>query len=182
MRREQLETAPDAASAWPDQIYDLLKEHGIRQVALVPDAGHARLIRRCLADNDMRVVPLTTEEEGIAMLFGAWLGGEKGVLLMQSSSVGNCINMLSVAIAHRTPCPMIVTMRGDFGEFNPFQVPMGNATQTVLEAMGTLVKRADAPEDVAPTVDATLRLAFNTYRPTATLIGQRVIGAKTFGK
>ena len=101
---------------------------------------------------------------------------------MQSSGVGNCINMLSVPIAHRTPCPMIVTMRGDYGEFNPFQVPMGNATQTVLEAMGTLVKRADTPEDVAPTVDATLRMAFNTYRPTATLIGQRVLGAKTFGK
>ena len=179
MQREQ----PDAAAEdWPDRIYALLKEHGIRQVALVPDAGHSRLIKRCLADNDMRVVTLTTEEEGIGMLFGAWLGGEKGVLLMQSSGVGNCINMLSVPIAHRTPLPMIVTMRGDYGEFNPFQVPMGNATQQVLEAMGTLVKRADAPEDVAPTVNATLRMAFNTYRPTATLIGQRVIGAKTFGK
>jgi sulfopyruvate decarboxylase alpha subunit len=179
---KQLETAPDAAADWPDQIYALLKEHGIRQVALVPDAGHSRLIKRCLADNDMKVVTLTTEEEGVAMLFGAWLGGEKGVLLMQSSGVGNCINMLSVPIAHRTPCPMIVTMRGDYGEFNPFQVPMGNATQAVLEAMGTLVKRADTPEDIAPTVNATLRMAFNTYRPTATLIGQRVIGAKTFGK
>jgi sulfopyruvate decarboxylase alpha subunit len=179
MQREQ----PDAAAEdWPDRIYALLKEHGIRQVALVPDAGHSRLIKLCLADNGMAVVPLTTEEEGVAMLFGTWLGGEKGVLLMQSSGVGNCVNMLSVAVAHRTPCPMIVTMRGDFGEFNPFQVPMGRATKTVLEAMGTLVQRADAPEDVAPTVDATLRLAFNTYRPTATLIGQRVIGAKTFGK
>ena len=175
-------TAEAPGPAWPDQIYDLLKEHGIRQVALVPDAGHSRLIRRCLADNDMKVVSLTTEEEGIAMLFGAWLGGEKGVLLMQSSGVGNCINMLSVAVAHRTPCPMIVTMRGDFGEFNPFQIPMGQATPTVLEAMGTLVNRADTEEDVAPTVNATLRFAFNTYRPSATLIGQRVIGAKTFGK
>ena len=182
MQREELEMAPDAADAWPDQIYDLLKEHDIRQVALVPDAGHSRLIKRCLADNDMKVVTLTTEEEGIGLIFGAWLGGEKGVLLMQSSGVGNCINMLSVPIAHRTPLPMIVTMRGDYGEFNPFQVPMGNATQQVLEAMGTLVKRADSPEDVAPTVNATLRMAFNTYRPTATLIGQRVIGAKTFGK
>jgi sulfopyruvate decarboxylase alpha subunit len=182
MQREQLESAPTAAEAWPDQIYDLLKQHGVRQVGLVPDAGHARLIKRCLADNDMKVVSLTTEEEGVALAFGAWLGGEKSVLLMQSSGVGNIINMLSVAIAHRTPCPIIVTMRGDFGEFNPFQVPMGNATQACLEAMGTLVKRADRPEDVADTVNATLRLAFNTYRPTATLLGQRLLGAKTFGK
>ena len=93
-QREELEMAPDAAEAWPDGIYDLLKRHGVRQVALVPDAGHSRLIRRCLADNGMRVVTLTTEEEGIAQLFGAWLGGQKGVLLMQSSGVGNCVNML----------------------------------------------------------------------------------------
>jgi sulfopyruvate decarboxylase alpha subunit len=182
MQREQLESAPDAAADWPDQIYTLLKQHNVRQVALVPDAGHARLIKRCLADNDLKVVPLTTEEEGIALAFGAWLGGERSVVLMQSSGVGNVINMLSVVIAHRTPCPMLVTMRGDFGEFNPFQVPMGNATQTVLEAMGTLVKRANRPEDVADTVNSTLRLAYNTYRPTATLIGQRVLGAKTFGR
>ena len=182
MTGKTMESAPDAAADWPDQLFDLLKAQNIKQVALVPDAGHARLIRRCEADNDIRVITLTTEEEGIGLLFGAWLGGQKGVLLMQSSGVGNCINMLSVPIAHRTPLPMIVTMRGDYGEFNPFQVPMGNATQTVLEAMGTLVKRADRPEDVVPTVEATLRLAFNTYRPTATLIGQRVLGAKTFGR
>ena len=167
---------------WPDELHALLKQHGIRQVALVPDAGHARLIRLCLADSAMEVVSLTTEEEGVALLLGAWLGGDKGVLLMQSSGVGNCVNMLSLSVLHRTPLPMIVTMRGDFGEFNPAQVPMGNATQPVLEAMGALVRRADRAEDVAPTVDATIRLAFNTYRPSATLIGQRVLGAKTFGK
>jgi sulfopyruvate decarboxylase alpha subunit len=182
MDRAAHDTRLESAADWPDQIYDLLKSHGIRQVALVPDAGHARLIRRCSADAAMTVVTLTTEEEGVAMLFGAWLGGDKGVLLMQSSGVGNCVNMLSLSILHRTPIAMIVTMRGDFGEFNPAQVPMGSATQAVLEAMGTLVRRADTPEDVAPTVDATIRMAFNTYRPTATLIGQRVIGAKTFGK
>jgi sulfopyruvate decarboxylase alpha subunit len=168
--------------AWPDELYELLKQHSIRQVALVPDAGHSRLIRRCLADNTMRVVTLTTEEEGVAMLCGAWMGGDKGVLLMQSSGVGNCVNMLSLAVLHRTPLAMLVTMRGDFGEFNPAQVPMGQATQAVLEAMGTLVHRADRADDVVPTADATLRLAFNTYRPAATLIGQRVLGAKTFGK
>ena len=176
-----MDTHGTEQAAWPDALYDLLQAHGIRQVALVPDAGHARLIRRCLGDPAMQVVTLTTEEEGIALLFGAWLGGDKGVLLMQSSGVGNCINMLSLAVTHRTPLPMIVTMRGDWGEFNPAQVPMGQATQPVLEAMGTLVRRADRAEDVAPTADAMLRLAFNTGRPTATLIGQRVLGAKTFG-
>jgi sulfopyruvate decarboxylase alpha subunit len=172
----------DIATIWPEQIFDLFKRHDISQVALVPDAGHARLIRLCEADNAIEVVSLTSEQEGVALMAGAWLGGAKSVLLMQSSGVGNCINMLSLATNHRTPMPMIVTMRGDFGEFNPAQMPMGQATQAVLEAMGTVVHRADRPEDVAPTVDATLRLAFNTMRPTATLIGQRVLGAKTFSR
>ena len=167
--------------AWPDDLFALLQKHRIRQVALVPDAGHSRLIRRCLDEPGMRVVTLTTEEEGVAMLTGAWMGGEKGVLLMQSSGVGNCINMLSLPVLHRTPLAMIVTMRGDFGEFNPAQIPMGAATQAVLEAMGTMVRRADTEADIVPTADATIRLAFNTFRPTATLIGQRVLGAKTFG-
>ena len=171
-----------AEPTWPDALFAILKAHRIRQVALVPDAGHTALIRLCLADADMRVVTLTTEEEGVAMLVGAWMGGDKGVLLMQSSGVGNCINMLSLPLMHRTPLAMIITMRGDFGEFNPAQIPMGQATRSVLEAMGTMVHRADAAEDVAPTVDATLRLAFNTFRPAATLIGQRLLGAKTFGK
>lgn len=173
---------PENAADWPDTVYDLLKSYNIKQVALVPDAGHSRLIKRCLADNAMRVITLTTEEEGVALMAGAWLGGQRAVLLMQSSGVGNCINMLSLATLHRTPMPMLVTMRGDFGEFNPAQVPMGQATQPVLEAMGTLVNRADTPADIGPCVEATLKFAFNTYRATATLIGQRVIGAKTFGK
>ncbi|MBS7810142.1 thiamine pyrophosphate-binding protein [Roseococcus pinisoli] len=177
-----IESAPNAAADWPDRIYDLLKQYNVRQVALVPDAGHSRLIKRCLADNELRVVTLTTEEEGVALMQGAWLGGQRSVLLMQSSGVGNCINMLSLSSIHRTPMPMIITMRGDFGEFNPAQIAMGQATQTVLEAMGTLVHRADRAEDVAETVEATLKLAYNTFRPTATLIGQRVLGAKTFGK
>ncbi len=169
------------AEHWPDELYEVLKRHGITQVAVVPDAGHTRLIRRCLADEAMTVVTLTTEEEGVAMLCGSWMGGARGVLLMQSSGVGNCVNMLSLPALHRTPLAMLVTMRGDWGEFNPAQVPMGQATQGVLEAMGALVRRADRAEDVMPTADATLRLAFNTFRATATLIGQRVLGAKTFG-
>ena len=168
------------AASWPDELFARLKAAKIRQVAVVPDAGHSRLITLCEDDSEMVVVRLTTEEEGIALLGGAWLGGQKGVLLLQSSGVGNCINMLSLPNGCQFPMPMIVTMRGDFGEFNPMQVWMGQATQTVLEAMNVIVRRADRPEDVVDTVQATLDIAFNTWRPTAALIGQRVLGAKNF--
>ena len=171
-----------AESSWPDEVHALLKAAGVRQVAIVPDAGHARLIRLCEKDKAMRVVRLTTEEEGVALLAGAWLGGEKGVLLMQSSGVGNCINMLTLPLACQFPLLMLVTMRGDHGEFNPAQIPMGNATQSVLEALGVIVKRADAAWDVPEMASGALRLAYQTYRPVALLIGQSVLGAKDFRK
>jgi sulfopyruvate decarboxylase alpha subunit len=151
-------------------------------VAIVPDAGHAQLIRLCEADTSMRVVRLTSEEQGVALLAGAWLGGEKGVLLMQSSGVGNCINMLSLGTTCQFPLVMLVTMRGDFGEFNPSQVPMGNAVPPVLEAMGVIVRHADSAEEVAAQVSGALRMAYNTARPIAVLIGQELLGAKDFRK
>ncbi len=166
---------------WSQQLYEALNRQGVKQVSVVPDAGHARLIRFCEADRNMTLVRLTSEEEGVALAVGAWLGGERSVLLMQSSGVGNCVNMLSMLNVCQVPLPMLITMRGDWAEFNPWQVPMGRATQGVLEQMGTLVSRADRVEDLAPLAEGTLRIAFSTLRPAALLIGQRLIGAKTFG-
>ena len=171
-----------APPEWSHQLYDTLKQQHVAQVCIVPDAGHATLIRLCEKDPDLKLVRLTTEEEGVALAVGAWLGGEKSVLLMQSSGVGNCINMLSMLTVCQVPLPMIITMRGDWAEFNPWQVPMGRATPKVLEEMGALVTRADHADEVAPLAEGTLRIAFNTLRPAALLIGQRLLGAKTFGK
>jgi sulfopyruvate decarboxylase alpha subunit len=165
---------------WPQAVFDILTDLDVRQVAIVPDAGHSRLIRLCEDDARKRVVTLTTEEEGVALLAGAWLGGEKGVLLLQSSGVGNCINMLSLMQTCQLPLLMLVTMRGEWGEFNPWQVPMGQGTQPALNAMGVIVHRADEPHLVAPAVLGAANLAFNTCRAVAVLIGQSVLGAKNF--
>ena len=170
------------SSAWPEQIFQELKAAGIRQVAYVPDAGHSHLIRLCHAHSGMRTVSLTTEEEGVAMLAGAWLGGDRGVLLMQSSGVGNCINMLSLNQECRIPLLALVTMRGEWGEFNSWQIPMGQSTQAALETAGVYVYRVDAAVDVAGTVRAGAMLAFQTCRAVAVLIGQRIIGTKNFNK
>lgn len=168
--------------AWPDRLYDEFKSLGIRQVAYVPDAGHSHLIQRCNADPDMHSVSLTTEEEGVAMMAGAWLGGDRGALLMQSSGVGNCINMLSLQQECRIPLFMLVTMRGEWGEFNSWQVAMGRSTQAVLEAAGVIVYRADTPDAVADTARAGASMAFQTGRSVAVLIAQQVIGSKSFRK
>src|SRR3982751_4676622 len=135
---------------WADEIHHELKQAGVRLVGYVPDAGHKRLIELCQSDRSMRAVPLTTEEEGIGLAAGAWLGGEKSVLLMQSSGVGNLINVLGMVKVCRFPLVLLVTMRGEQGEFNPWQVPMGENTARVLETMGVAVRQAGEAETVAP--------------------------------
>jgi sulfopyruvate decarboxylase alpha subunit len=170
------------AAAWPDAIYAALLGAGVKQVAYVPDAGHRRLIELAHANADLTTVVLTSEQEGIGLLVGAHLGGEKGVLLLQSSGVGNCINALALPAECRVPLLMLVTMRGEWGEFNPWQVPMGQATPATLEAMGVIVLRADDADRIVETVRAGAGLAFDSGRMVAVLIGQRAIGAKVFRK
>lgn len=166
--------------SWPDLIHRVFRDQRMRQVAYVPDFGHARLIELVRADRRLRAVPLTTEEEGVALATGAWLGGERSVLLLQSSGVGNCINMLGMIQECRIPLLMLVTMRGQWGEFNPWQVPMAQATIPSLTAMGVVVQPVDHAGEIAETVAAAGRLAFNTCRAVAVLISQRVVGAKEF--
>ncbi len=174
--------APVNAPVWPDRIFAALQRAGIRQVGYVPDAGHSRLIECCRADDKMHAVALTTEEEGVALAAGAWLGGDRCVLLMQSSGVGNCINMLSLIRTCKFPMLMLVTMRGEWEEFNPWQVPMGAIVEPVLKLCDAEVYRARKPEEVAPTVERALEQAFGGGRIVAMLLSQELIGKKVWVK
>jgi len=167
-----------AAPVWPSELYRLLKAAAVRQVSYVPDAGHARLIDLFEADPEVISNVLTTEEEGIAIAAGAWLGGLRSVLLLQSSGVGNCINMLALATISRFPLLMLVTMRGEWAEFNPWQVPMGQATEPALNAIGVRTFRADTPNDLLEITAAAATLAFDSDQQVAVLLSQRMLGAK----
>ena len=169
-----------AAINWHQDIFDVLRAQDISLVAHVPDAGHTPLIKMCEAQNDIDVVTLTTEQDGVGLLCGAWAGGRKGVLLMQSSGVGNCINALALPVICRIPFLTIVSMRGEWGEFIPWQVPMGQGTPKALEAMDVRLFRADARQEVGETVEAAANFAFNTRQSAAVLLSQKMIGAKQF--
>lgn len=165
---------------WSEEVHRIMQEQNVGQVAYVPDTGLKHVIELVVADKKMRAVPLTTEEEGVALATGAWLAGQRSVMLLQSSGVGNCINMLGMAIECRIPLLMLVTMRGQWGEFNPWQMPMAQATAAVLTAMGVIVQPVERADDVAETFAAAGRLAFNTNRVVAVQVAQRVVGAKEF--
>lgn len=173
-------TMEPPGASWPADLHRVLKTAGVRHMSFVPDAGHAALIRLMSDDPDVTTTVLTTEEEGIAIAAGAWLGGGRSVVLMQSSGVGNCINMLSLPVMGRFPLLMLVTMRGEWAEFNPWQVPMSRGTQPSLEAMGITVLRAGTAMDLVETVESAAALAFAADQQVAVLIGQRLLGRKVW--
>jgi sulfopyruvate decarboxylase alpha subunit len=165
---------------WPAELHGVLRRAGVGLVSYVPDAGHTALISLCGADANIVTNVLTTEEEGVAISTGAWLGGTRSAILMQSSGVGNCINMLSLPISARVPLLMLVTMRGEWAEFNPWQNPMGQATQASLEAIGVTVLRADTAIDVIDTVEQATTMVYDGDQQIAVLIGQRLLGKKNW--
>jgi sulfopyruvate decarboxylase alpha subunit len=176
--RPPLHSPADIATSWPDAIYAHFRRVGVRQVGYVPDAGHSRLITLCQNDPHITDVVLTTEEEGVGLVAGAALGGQHAALLMQSSGVGNCVNMFSLLRNCGFPCIALVTMRGEFGEFNPWQVPMGTITEEVLRLCGFLTYRVESADAVDEIVGAGCDMAFNGDLAVAVLLSQRLIGPK----
>lgn len=173
---------PAEASPWADIIYDALIAADVGHMSYVPDAGHARLIELLRTTSGFTSNVLTTEEEGIAIAAGAWAGGQRSVLLMQSSGVGNCINMLSLISNCRMPFLTVVTMRGEWAEFNPWQVAMGRATPQALEIMGVRVIRVDRLEDLADAMSSALTMAFDSNQAIAVLLSQKLLGRKSWVK
>lgn len=167
---------------WSADIFAAMKARDINTVATIPDGGLTSLLKMVGADKDMRLVTLSTEEEGIGVVTGQWLGGKRAMIAMQSSGVGNCINALGIPVTMRAPCLMLVTMRGQWGEFNPWQVPMGRATQTVLEAVGVRCFPVEHADEIGETFVAAADIAFHGNLSAAVLVSQRVIGAKGFGQ
>ena len=167
-------------TVWTDDMYRILREWDVTQFSYVPDAGHTVLINRSLEDPEVHSVPLTTEEEGVAMLAGAHLGGARGVVMMQSSGVGNCVNMFSFVQNGQFPMLLLISMRGDFGEGNPWQMPMGQACQTILETCGFICMRVEQADDVAPSLQAACTMVYQAGQAVAILLTQRLLGAKAF--
>ncbi len=165
-------------SDWREHVFDAFERAGVEVFCYLPDAGLDSFIRRANAGNADRAIMLTTEEEGVGICCGSWLGGKRAVLMIQSSGVGNCINTFSLVTNCRFPFFVLVTMRGEFGEGNPWQIPMGSTTQEMLELAGFTVFRATHPEDALAMVSEGLKMAWRSDAAVAVLLSQRLVGAK----
>ena len=169
-------------SNWSEDVLRAMRARKIATVCTIPDGGLTQLLKLIEASKSANLVTLSTEQEGIGIATGCWLAGARAMVAMQSSGVGNCINALGLPAAFRAPCLLLVTMRGQWGEFNPWQVPMGQAVRPALEAVGVKCYFVDKPEEVGETFAAAADFAFNSRVSAAVLISQRVIGAKGFGQ
>lgn len=165
---------------WSRALFKQFKDSGIRLFTYIPDAGNARLAVLAEEDNETRLVLLTTEEEGVAMAAGADLVGEKSVLMMQSSGLGNCPNFLSFVKGGGFPVLMMISMRGDYGEQNPWQYPMGQAVDQILDAMGVLKFRVDRLEDLEAAATAAINATWCGGGSAALILSQKFLGAKPF--
>lgn len=160
---------------WSGMLYGRLRQGGIRYFVHVPDSPLSRLISLAGADAEAILLPATREEEGVGIAVGVHLGGGRAAVLMQTSGLGNTLNALaSLAIPYRIPLLMVISVRGEPGEWNAAQVPMGRATRPVLEALGlphaTLTAAGEIPELVPPLTD----VAFRTRTPAALLLSKRL--------
>jgi len=174
--------ADQAVRPWQRDIHRIFKSAGITHISYVPDGGHKGLINLCVADPDITTSILTSEQEGVGLAAGLWLGGVRSVLLMQSSGVGNCVNLFTLAENCRIPLVLLITMRGEIAEFNPWQVPMGRRVAPVLELMGFDVFHAATAEAVGELVAGGIDQAFHARRAVAVLLSQRLIGRKNWEK
>ncbi len=165
---------------WSQALFRQLKDAGVELFTYIPDAGNARLAELAEEDNETRLVLLTTEEEGVAMAAGADLVDKKAILMMQSSGVGNCPNFLSFCKGGNFPCLMMVSMRGDYGEQNPWQYPMGQAAVPILEAMGVLVFMVERRDELEGAATAAINAAFHNNQGAALVLSQKFLGAKAF--
>ena len=162
--------------AWASAVCEGVYRAGIRDVVYVPDNPLSHLLCAFAgARRDVRLVLATREEEAFGIAAGLYLGGRKAGVMLQSSGLGNSLNAItSLLIPYQIPVLMIVSMRGDAGEWNAAQVPMGRAVRAILDAIGVAHSTVETTGAAADTVRLAADTAFGTRIAGACLLPRRV--------
>jgi sulfopyruvate decarboxylase alpha subunit len=165
-----------AATSWADGVCAGLDAAGSRHVIYVPDNPLSHVLTRLrVAYPHVRTTIATREEEAFGIAAGLYLGGARPTVMLQSSGLGNSLNALtSLLVPYQIPALVILSMRGDTGEWNAAQVPMGQAVRSICAAIGipaTTIERADM---AAAIVESMGRTAFGTRQTGACLLPRRL--------
>jgi sulfopyruvate decarboxylase alpha subunit len=165
--------------SWGKHVADVLRRNGIRLFATVPDYIVSHVLEHLWADRECTVATVCREEEGLGLLSGAWLAGQRGALIMQNSGLGNSINTLaSLNVASQIPVVLVISHRGDLGEFNPAQIPMGQAAERILEALGVRYAMPRSIAELEAQADGLVKLAYTRSLPVAFILPAELTGGK----
>jgi sulfopyruvate decarboxylase subunit alpha len=152
-------------------IYRGLKDAGVRIMSALPETWLVHLIRMAEEDEEMTLVRLAKEEEGVGISTGAHLAGTKSAMLMQNHGFLAAINgIVSCGQLYRIPLLMLISQRGSFGERDPWQCEGGGVTEHVLEALRIPFDHLDASDHVAKRIAKAQTLADSASRPVALLL------------
>jgi sulfopyruvate decarboxylase subunit alpha len=153
---------------WAETLIAGMKKFGISFITYVPDISIYQVTKLMDDDPYFKVVPATREEESIGLATGAYAVGRRSAIFMQSSGLGNCINAIgSLSIPCRTPIPFFINVRGELGEFNINQVPMGRATRPILDLMGIPHYTLESEDRLDSIVTGALDLCYASRQPLA---------------
>ncbi|MBI2528552.1 MAG: decarboxylase [Candidatus Rokubacteria bacterium] len=168
-----------ADANWSKHMADVLRRNGIRLFATVPDYIVTQVLEQLWSDSQCRVVTVCREEEGLGLLSGAFMAGRRGALIMQNSGLGNCVNTLgSLNVASQIPVVLVMSHRGDLGEFNPAQVPVGQAAARILDALDIRHLMPRSIADLEAQADGLIKLAYTRSLPVAFILPAELTGGK----
>jgi sulfopyruvate decarboxylase alpha subunit len=166
--------------AWSEIVRDCLKANNVQTIVHIPDTVLTHLIRLLETDDFFDVLIPTREEEGVAILAGSYLGGRNGALLMQNSGLGNCANILgSLTVPYGLPLLMLISQRGELGEFNTVQVGMGQALRPTLDGLAIQHFTLEREDEVERIVTGAIKLSQATDRPVAVIVSPLLSGGKS---
>ena len=169
------------APAWARTFLDAFRAEDIRNLVFLPDTVMGRLL--ALAEEDsqqfFRLVTVHREEEAVGVLTGLFLGGQRGAMLVQSSGLGNTLNALgSLALAYHIPFPLLVSLRGELGEFNPAQMQMGRAVPGCLDALYIPHVTLRGTDDLETILTGALKTCYTNEAPFGILLSAQLTGWK----
>ena len=164
---------------WPRKIVSQLKANNICSISFVPDTVIGRILNAAERDPYFHFTTLAREEEGIGIITGEYLGGRNGVLMMQGAGLGNCVNALaSLAVPYQIPLLMLISQRGELGEFNACHVAMGKALRRILEALGIQHYTVTREDELETVLGGAIKTAYSAEQPVAVILSTALVGWK----
>jgi sulfopyruvate decarboxylase alpha subunit len=164
-------SADNPEATWYEIVVKVLKENDVRLIAYVPDNVISPLIKLLHADSYFTVVCPAREEEAVGIVTGAYMGGIRGIVLMQTSGFATIPNALaSLACPFQIPVVMMISERGALGDFQLGQAIVCRTMRPVLSTLGIehfAIQRLDEVEFV---VDRMIKQAFWTQAPAAMIL------------